>query len=141
MLLFWICTFSKVPAAAKQPNGKFYRHLGQKSIQGMVKNMMQGASIEGKIFTNHSLRATGITSLFDAGVPETLVQKCSDHCSIKNVRKSYTRPRLCSLQGLTQHIKNIHEPTTHTQPAVEDGDRDSNASFSAQDLSICDSLC
>ena len=94
---------SKVPAAAKQPNGKFNRqplpfiptgccpwffegHLGQNCIQGMVKNMMQDASIDGKRFTNHSLGATGTTLLFDAGVPEALIQKRSGHSSSKVLR-------------------------------------------------------
>ena len=40
----------------------------------MVKEMFQRANIEGN-FTNHSLRATCATQLFDAGVPEASRQK------------------------------------------------------------------
>ena len=61
----------------------FEGHLGQNCIQGMVKNMMQDASIDRKRFANHSLRATGTTLLFDAGVQEALIQKCSGHHSTK----------------------------------------------------------
>ena len=39
----------------------------------MVKNMMADASINGKKYTNHSLRATGAAALFDAGVPEAII--------------------------------------------------------------------
>ena len=149
---------SKVPVAAKQPNGKFYRqplpftptgirpwffegHLGQNCIQAMVKNMMQDASIDGKRFTNHSLRATGTTSLFDAGVPEALIQKRSGHRSTKALRM-YERVTpdqdLAVSRILHSTSKILYEPITHTQPVVEDFDPD--ASFSAQDLAICDSI-
>ena len=46
----------------------------RKKLQQMVKQMFRDANIEGN-FTNHSLRATCATQLFDAGVPEALVQK------------------------------------------------------------------
>ena len=36
--------------------------------------------------SNHSLRATGTTTLFDAGVPEALIQKRSGHKSSKALR-------------------------------------------------------
>ena len=150
---------SKVPAAAKQPNGKFNHqplpftptgccpwffegHLGQNCIQGMVKNMIQDASIDGKRFTNHSLCATGTTLLFDAGVPEALIQKHSGHSSSKALRmyESNTRSRFGCLWNLHSMSKILYEPTTHTQPPVEDDDFDPDASFSAQDLAICDSV-
>ena len=46
---------------------------------------MEDAKIPGN-FTNHSLRATGTTTLFDAGVPEALIQKRSGHRSSKALR-------------------------------------------------------
>ena len=44
---------------------------------------MADASINGKKYTNHSLRATGATTLFDAGVLEAIIQKRSGHRSTK----------------------------------------------------------
>ena len=35
-----------------------------------------------EIFTNHSFRATGATVLFNAGVPENLIQKRTGHKSL-----------------------------------------------------------
>ena len=43
--------------------------------------MCNDAHVEGN-FTNHSLRATGATLLFDAGVPEMIVQKRTGHKSL-----------------------------------------------------------
>ena len=47
--------------------------------------MFQEASIVGK-FSNHSLRATGATTLFDANVPEAIIQKRSGHSSTRALR-------------------------------------------------------
>ena len=90
---------SKIPSEAKQATNRFYLKplpftptrvhpwfwnspLGTKKLQTMVKDMMEEAKIPGN-FTNDSLRATGTTTLFDAGVPEALIQKRSGHKSSK----------------------------------------------------------
>ena len=52
-------------------------------MQGMVKNMMADPSIK---YTNHSLRATGATTLVDSGVQEAIIQKCGGHHSTKTQR-------------------------------------------------------
>ena len=51
----------------------FEELLSLKTLQGLLKRMCQDGDIEGN-FTNHSLRATGATALFDAGVPESVIQ-------------------------------------------------------------------
>lgn len=51
----------------------------------MVKDMI-GVGILGN-FTNNSLRATGTTTLFDAGVPEVLMQKSSGHKSSQSYKQ------------------------------------------------------
>ena len=60
----------------------FVDRIGKVRVKGMVKQMFQEASIVGK-FSNHSLRATGATTLFDANVPEAIIQKRSGHSSTK----------------------------------------------------------
>lgn len=37
--------------------------------------------------TNHSLRATGATTLFNAGLPEKIIQKNTGHRSLEALRK------------------------------------------------------
>ena len=41
---------------------------------------MKEANISGN-FTNHSLRVTGTTMLFDSGTPEAIIQKRTGHRS------------------------------------------------------------
>ena len=52
----------------------------------MVKNMCEQVSIAGKR-TNHSLRATGITTMFQAGLPEKVIQDRSGYRSVDGLRK------------------------------------------------------
>ena len=52
----------------------------------MVKKMCLEAKIEGD-FTNHSLRASGTTELFQHEVPETVIQDFTGHRSVKALQK------------------------------------------------------
>lgn len=64
----------------------FYRqNIGQHKVQTMVKSMFKAAEIDGK-HTNHSLRATGASALFNAGVPEAVIQKRTGHKSTDALR-------------------------------------------------------
>ena len=64
----------------------YYRqNIGQHKIQTMVKKMFEAAEIDGK-YTNHSLRATGASALFNAGVLEAVIQKCTGHKSTEALR-------------------------------------------------------
>ena len=63
----------------------FEEKLPLKRLQGLLKKMCCDAKVEGN-FTNHSLRATGTTTLFDAGVPEAIIQKRTGHKSLDALR-------------------------------------------------------
>ena len=52
----------------------------------MVKKMCNAAGIEGK-FTNHSLRASGATALFQSEAPEKVIQEFTGHRSVKALRQ------------------------------------------------------
>ena len=60
-----------------------------KSIQGACEVVFRELHKDG-VGTNHSQRATGtmsVTCLFNAGVPEKVIQKTTGHCSIKEVMR------------------------------------------------------
>ena len=59
--------------------------VGRNKLATMVKRMCEQAGLKPK--TNHSLRATGATTLFNAGVPEKLVQEVTGHRSIECLRR------------------------------------------------------
>ena len=93
---------SKVPKNVRDRGGPFYLSplpftptgnrpwffddpLSLTKLKGLLKKMCNDAHVEGN-FTNHSLRATGATLLFDAGVPEMIVQKRTGHRSLDALR-------------------------------------------------------
>ena len=49
--------------------------VGKNKLATFVKEMFLEAGFEENPKTNHSLRATGATALFKAGVPEKIIQK------------------------------------------------------------------
>ena len=52
----------------------------------MVKTMCLEAGIQGD-FSNHSLRASGATELFQSGVPEKVIQDFTSHQNVKALRQ------------------------------------------------------
>ena len=104
---------------------------------------MQEASIDGKKYTNHSLHATGTTTLFDAGVPEAIIQKRSGHCSTKALRtyERVTQDRdLAVSRILHSTSKVLHEPVSKSitliPESIDSNDFDPDTSISCKDLKI-----
>ena len=93
---------SKCPP--NRPNGAFYLKpaikstetcwysvspVGHTTLAGMVARMCRSAGIAG-YKTNHSLRATAATRLYQAGIDEQLIMERTGHHSLEGVR-SYKR--------------------------------------------------
>ncbi len=60
--------------------------MGKHKLGGMVGGMCEEAGI-GERKTNHSLRVTGATSLYNGGVPEREIQQRTGHRSLEALRK------------------------------------------------------
>ena len=58
--------------------------IGRNALASMVKRMFEQIGVQGK--TNHSLRATGATRLFEANVPEKRIQERTGHKSVDALR-------------------------------------------------------
>ena len=54
-------------------------------LASMLKDMGCEAKIGGQK-TNHSLRATGVSELFEAGVPEKIIKERTGHRSLEALR-------------------------------------------------------
>ena len=57
-----------------------YRVLGVHSIRQTIKELLKHSELDG-FFTNHSLRRTGTTRLFNAGVDRKIVKEYTGHTS------------------------------------------------------------
>ena len=89
----------KMPEKAKQNDWFYVRPLsgtpgsgvwyfaspvGEHTLGGMVKEMFSDIGINDK--SNHSLRATGASTLFQSNVPEKIIQERTGHRSLKALR-------------------------------------------------------
>ena len=74
--IFYLRPKSKTPV---DPKEKWYDciPMGKNKLANVVKEMFAEAGLGAK--TNHSLRATGATRMFNAGVPEKIIQKNTGH--------------------------------------------------------------
>ena len=48
--------------------------VGKNTLENKLKKMCSLAGIEGRV-TNHSLRATSVTQMYESGVPEKVIQE------------------------------------------------------------------
>ena len=80
-------TFYLQPVKGTPKPDRWYRNtpVGRNTLNIMVKRMCLQAGLKPR--TNHSLRSTGATTLFNAGVPEKLVQEVTGHRSIECLRR------------------------------------------------------
>ena len=76
----------KSPTPAAESDSPWYDSIpvGKNTLAAMVKKMCKDAGIEER--GNHSLRATGASAMFQAGIPEHVIQKTTGHRSLKSLR-------------------------------------------------------
>ena len=125
--------FSKLPSRAKEkdifyltPNklsaeSKSWYSLvpvGRNRLGSMLKDMCAEARIPG-MFTNHSLRAYGATTLYNANVPKKLIQERTGHRSIKALRQ-YERTSESQMMEVSNIISstsdNVQAPILNSVP-------------------------
>ena len=96
--ILYIRPLAAIPARANMP---WYvrNRLGQNSCSKMITVMCEEAGISGKK-TNHSLRRTAATTLFEKGVPEKIIQGVTGHRSTIGLR-TYERESVKQKQAVS----------------------------------------
>ena len=93
-------SFYLQPLKKPQPNCWYStKPIGHNTLEGTVARLCKNAGIQG-YHTNHSLRATTATRLFQAGVDEQLIMEKTGHTSLDGVR-SYKRTSSTQQQCLS----------------------------------------
>lgn len=93
---------------------------------------------------NHSLRATGISRLYNGGVPEKLIMERSGHLSISGVR-SYERTSELQKKEVSQLMSNtttlqetkIHNVTVAESESEKEPTNNKENIFDIKDLHGC----
>ena len=89
------------PKVTKPLQGAWYDSVavGKNKLGSMVKDLCTDAGLPPR--TNHSLRATGATALFQAEVPERIIQKTTGYRSLDSLR-TYERISTDQQQAVSQ---------------------------------------
>ena len=92
--------------------------LGHNCLAKKLKDIFTSAGIDHKGKSNHSLRATSISRMYRADVPEKLIMERSGHLSTEGVR-SYERTSAEQTKKLCDTLSGvISEPSTSTSSGV-----------------------
>jgi integrase len=93
--------------ALPKPNGQIWYYkkaAGRETLGNVVKNIMKKAGSKG-YFTNHSLRRSCATRLYDAGIPEQVIQETTGHRSSDGIKRLINAPRLRSREKPVNYCK------------------------------------
>ena len=123
---FYVRPLQSVPKIASKPWFSAVP-VGRNTLTSMFREMCAEAGVQGHK-TNHSLRATGASELFAAGVPERIIQERTGHRSLKALR-TYERTsakqhqavsEILGSRTLLQYEEAIHKEVTlseHSEPS------------------------
>ena len=89
----------------------FIQPVGRNTLASMVKSMCSQIGVTGK--TNHSLHRTGATRLFEANVPEKLIQERTGHKSMDTLRR-YERTSVIQQKSVSSVICASHHTSFQT---------------------------
>ena len=99
--------------------------MNQRVGVNLLKNILPELSEQSGIdvrYTNHSLRATAITRMFNSGIPEKVIAETSGHRSTKSLR-FYEHTSVQQQQAVTQAInssKSIEKTQDTEHPGVKE---------------------
>ena len=126
---FYMRALDKFPSNPKKC-GMTNQRVGLNGLKNILPELSEKADI-GVHYTNHSLRATAITCMFNCGVPKKVIAENSVHRSAKALRV-YERTSEELQQAVTKVINNPTSPVTpesmsitfqSTQQKVRAGDQ------------------
>ena len=89
--------------------------VGRNTLDTKLGKMCSLAGIEGRI-TNHSMRATSVTQMYETGVPEKVIQERTGHRSLEALRV-YERTNSDQHQIVSNILTNSHE-RHYTQQSI-----------------------
>ena len=87
--------------------------LGINRVRSVVKDMLKDAGLDG-FFTNHSLRRTAATRLFQAGQNVKFIKEVTGHVSnaVENYETTSDEQRMV-ISSIIQGEKPVNEPVVH----------------------------
>ncbi len=99
--------------------------LGKNALSKIVKNMCEKAGLSGEKFTNHSLRASTATRMFNSGIDEQVIKTVTGHKSdavrdYKHTSEGLLRQAEATLHKETKVRRAAATSTVSTPPPQDD---------------------
>ena len=108
--------------------------VGKNVLSSMVKNMCLEGGIAGK--SNHSLRASGATAMFQNGVPEKIIQKVTGHRSLEALCEYERVSTDQNVQVSKILMSNCHQ-VKNGEPLVSDSEYSCRLAFGFGGMHSC----
>ena len=93
------------PAFFQKPKARFTTEDIVNKLGDMMKIISKGANLS-QVYTNHSVRASAITVLSDANVPDRHIMFVSGHSSEESISHYSARPSAPQLESVSDTISN-----------------------------------
>lgn len=90
--------------------------VGKHTLENKLKKMCSLAGIEGRI-SNHSLRATSVTQMYESGVPEKVIQERTGHRWLEALRM-YKRTNTQQHETVSKVLTAPHSLTYNEQVQI-----------------------
>ena len=90
--------------------------VGKHTLENKLKKMCSLAGIEGRI-SNHSLRATSVTQMYESGVPEKVIQERTGHRWLEALRM-YKRTNAQQHETVSKVLTAPHSLTYNEQVQI-----------------------
>ena len=114
-------TFYMKPKAAvpQDPHSPWFYAVpvGCNTLAEMMKKLLSQGKLEQE-FTNHSLRAYGLTKLYNSNVPEKIIMERSGHRSLEGVRK-YERTNVLQEVQACKALETGHKKQPGPEPSSQ----------------------
>ena len=130
---FYLTPVTKLPS---DPAKSWFTRVpvGKNTLNKMLKEMCQEAGLP-EIYTNHSLRAYGATTLFQGEVPEKIIQQRTGHKSINSLRQ-YERTTETQLLDVSYVLSNNSKLKATVSVAQGDDYSTNNSNVMVQSKSL-----
>ncbi len=116
--------------------------LGHNILKKKLSGMFLLAGLDAEFVSNHSLRATGVSWLYESGVPEQLIMERSGHLSISGVR-SYERTTAEQQKKVSDVLSKDRKPLAILDNSLKGNPKSEPSSLATQEESgvdPCDAL-
>ena len=142
----YIFYMKSLACISASPSDPWYANkpLGHNTLAKFLKLILVGARIDASNKSNHSLRATAISYMYENNIPEKLIMEQSGHLSRDGV-KSYERTTPAQQKAVCSTLASVplRAPDTTLLP-IQDVTRDGVKSYErttpAQQKAVCSTL-